>query len=109
MTLLASHPYYKVEREITSLEQKNVEYERMLYLYEDKLVTHRREFNTEHIFDMSYRWMSGEDSILYVHTSKGVFSYSIKDDPMDFIEAFKELEKRILKKQAEQYEQRRGL
>lgn len=104
MELIASHPYYKVEREVSSLEQKNVEYKRMMYLYEDKLVTHRREFPAEIIFDMSHREMSGEDSLLYIHSSRGVFSYPVKENPSEFINAFKKLEKRILEKEARKYE-----
>lgn len=104
MTLLAKQLYYKVEREVTSIDQQNVEYERTLYLYEDKLVTHRREFPSEIIFDMSHREMSGEDSLLYIHTSRGVFSYPVKDDPKEFIQAFKALEKRILEREARKYD-----
>ncbi|SDO28283.1 hypothetical protein [Alkalicoccus daliensis] len=104
MNLIASHPYYKVEREVSSIDQRNVEYERMLYLYEDRLVTHRREFPTEIIFDMSHREMSGEDSLLYVHSSRGVYSYPVKEDPAEFIQAFKKLEKRILEKEARKYD-----
>lgn len=104
MTLLATQRYYKVEREVTSIDQQNVEYERTLYLYEDKLVTHRREFPAEIIFDMSHREMSGEDSLLYIHTSRGVFSYPVKEDPTEFIKEFKALEKRILEREARKYD-----
>ncbi|GEL08839.1 hypothetical protein [Salisediminibacterium halotolerans] len=98
MEVIAKHPYYKVQREVNVIEQKNVEYERMLVLYEDKLVTQHREFSAEHIFDMSYRELSGGEGMLYVHTSKGVFSYNVKSDPSEFIQAFKQLEKRILER-----------
>ncbi|WP_078577307.1 hypothetical protein [Salipaludibacillus agaradhaerens] len=96
MTLLATQPYYKVEREVNSIEQKNVEYERMMYLYKDKLVTKRREFPAEKIFDMSYRELPGGEGLLYIHTSQGVFSYTVKSDPFPFIQTFKKREKEIL-------------
>lgn len=102
MELIAKHPYYKVQREVSAIDQKNVEYERMLCLYEDKLVTQHREFLTEHVFDMSYRELSGGEGMLYVHTSKGVFSYTVRSDPSAFIRAFKELEKRILERKRNQ-------
>ncbi|WP_444685037.1 hypothetical protein [Alkalicoccus luteus] len=104
MEPLASHPYYKVEREVTSIDQQNVEYERVMHLYEDKLVTHRREFPAEIIFDMSFRELGESEALLYVHTSRGVFSYQVKQDPTNFIEAFKQLEKRILEKEAKKYD-----
>ncbi|WP_280768719.1 hypothetical protein [Salipaludibacillus daqingensis] len=99
MKALATHPYYKVRREINSIEQKNVEYERTLYLYEDKLITQHREFPADKVFDMSYRELkSGEEGTLFIHTSQGVFTYIVKEDPAEFIEAFKELEKKLLHK-----------
>ncbi|WP_416149117.1 hypothetical protein ACM26V_23185 [Salipaludibacillus sp. HK11] len=102
MELLASHPYYKVQREINSIQQKNVEYERTLYLYEDKLITKHREFSSEAVFDMSYRELkSGEEGTLFVHTNQGVFTYIVKEDPTPFIKVFKELEKKLGHKSSE--------
>ncbi|PRO64686.1 hypothetical protein [Alkalicoccus urumqiensis] len=102
--LLARQKYVKVEREMSSIAMENVEYERWLLLYEDRLVTHRREFPAEQIFDMSYRRMPSAEALLYVHTSRGVYSYNVKEDPDAFIEAFKKLEKRILEKEAKKYD-----
>jgi hypothetical protein len=100
MRALATLPYYKVQREINSLEQKNVEYERTLYLYEDKLITKYREFPSEALFDMSYRELkSGEEGTLFIHTNQAVFTYIVKSDPAEFIGAFKELKKRLLHKE----------
>jgi len=99
MKALATLPYYKVQREINSIQQKNVEYERTLYLYEDKLITKHREFPLETVFDMSYRELkSGEEGTLFIHTSQGVFTYIVKSDPTEFIEVFKKLEKALHKK-----------
>ncbi|MGJ9383630.1 hypothetical protein CR203_20075 [Salipaludibacillus neizhouensis] len=89
---VASHPYIKVIREINSIQQKNVEYERRMYLYEDKLATKHHQFPIERVFDISFREMSGGDAMLYIHTSQGVFSYSVKEDPTEFIRIFKEKE-----------------
>jgi hypothetical protein len=104
MEYIAKHPYYKVEREVTAIEQKNIEYERMLYLYEDKIKTYRREFPAEQVFDISYREVTAGEAILYLHTSRGVFSYPTKEDPTDFISAFKDLEKRVLEREARKYD-----
>lgn len=93
---IASQPYIKVQREINSIQQKNVEYERIIYLYEDRLVTKHREFPIEKVFDMSFREMSGEENLLYIHTSQGVFSYTVKEDPTEFIRIYKEKERERL-------------
>ena len=38
MSYLVAQPYVKVSREVTSIEQKDIEHERTLYLYHDKIV-----------------------------------------------------------------------
>ncbi|MCE7793653.1 hypothetical protein K8O68_14605 [Salipaludibacillus sp. CUR1] len=102
MKLIATQPYFKVQREVNSIEQKNVEDDRTLYLYEDKLMTKHREFPADKIFDMSFRKLPKGEGILFIHTSQGVFSYTVKKDPEEFIQAFKSLEKEILKKKREE-------
>ncbi|WP_096188121.1 hypothetical protein [Evansella halocellulosilytica] len=94
MDWIASQPYVKVVREIQGLEQVNIEEKRTIYLYEDRIVTGYREFPFHTVFDMSFRHIAGDDSIFYLHTSRGVFSYTIKSDPTDFINHFKQLEKK---------------
>jgi hypothetical protein len=91
MELIAVHPYYKIKREINSLEQKKVEQERHIYLYKTKVVTQYREFTIKDVFDMSYRMIGHEGGFLYLHTSKGVYSYKVKTDPKEFITAFHNL------------------
>ena|SRR5690625_2380638 len=89
MNLLAVQPYIKVIREVTSIEQTDIEEERNMYLYDDKLVTKHREFPLEDVFDISYREFGQKgNGLLYVHTIKGVFSYTVKTSTDDFINAF---------------------
>ncbi|MBP1155747.1 MULTISPECIES: hypothetical protein [unclassified Paenibacillus] len=92
MNWIAKQPYYKVQREVSSTEQKTVVHDRWLYLYEDKIVTGYRRFPIDEVFDMSYRRLGSEEGVLYLHTKQGVYSYTVKADPGTFIEAFKELE-----------------
>ncbi|UCZ54221.1 hypothetical protein LGQ02_05520 [Bacillus shivajii] len=94
MGWIASQPYIKVVREIQGLEQVNIEEPRMIYLYEDRIVTEHREFPFHTMFDMSFRQLVGDEGMLYFHTSKGVYSYLIKTDPTEFIQCFKALEKK---------------
>lgn len=89
MYLIAKHPYIKVQREVNSTEQIDTEHERFLYLYEDKVVTQHRTFPIEEVFDISHRAIAGEGGLLYLHTSGGLYSYTVKISPSEFIEAFK--------------------
>ncbi|GAA0607308.1 hypothetical protein GCM10009001_25760 [Virgibacillus siamensis] len=89
MKLLAEQPYIKVTRVVNSIEQKDVEEERVLYLYDETLVTEHRQFPIQDILDISYRTVGSSGGLLYLHTIKGVFSYTVKTSPEAFIRAFK--------------------
>jgi G:T/U-mismatch repair DNA glycosylase len=88
---IAKQPYYKVERKVEGSEQTTVTDHREMVLYPDKLVTRNRAFPVADVFDASYRHMGGTDGMLYLYTSQGVFSYTLKDRPDAFIAAFKQL------------------
>ncbi len=83
-----------MEKITNSIEQKTIELERTIKMTEEKITTAHREFKFEHVFDVSYRSMIREEGLLYLHTSKGVYSYMVKEDPADFIEAFKRMQKK---------------
>ncbi|OPA78312.1 hypothetical protein BVG16_10495 [Paenibacillus selenitireducens] len=89
MSWIAVQSYYKVERNVTGLEQTIMKQERWIYLYQEKIVTKYREFPIQEVFDMSYRSMGGNGGILYLHTRQGVFSYMVSEDPRPFMEAYK--------------------
>ncbi|MFC4558435.1 hypothetical protein ACFO3D_09450 [Virgibacillus kekensis] len=91
MPLIAQQPYVKVKREVHSIEQIDIELNRMIYLYDDKVVTQHREFPVTDVLDMSYRQVGGDGGLLYLHTIKGVYTYTVKFSPTKFIEAFKVL------------------
>lgn len=91
MEWLAIQPYYKIQREIGSTEQITYEDNRTLYLYPDRIVTQYREFPIADVFDLSYRQMGETGGFLYLHTKLGVYSYTVKDNPGNFIKAFKNL------------------
>ena len=91
MALVASQPYYQVQREVTEGEQKRIVSDRRIDLYHDRITTHRREFVLTDVFDISYRRMGGGVGFLYLHTSTGVFSYTVNTDPGHFIDRFKDM------------------
>lgn len=91
MSLIAEQSYIKIIREVTSIEQMDIEEERKMYLYHDKLVTKHREFPIEDVLDMSYREFGQEGrGLLYIHTLKGVYSYTVKTSTEQFICAFQQ-------------------
>lgn len=90
MCLLAIQPYYKTLREVTSTEQIDIEYERHVYLYEDKVVTEHREFPIDHVIELSYK-KTGKIGLLYIHTTSGLYSYTVKTSTKKLIEAFEKL------------------
>lgn len=89
MGLIAQHPYIKVERKVTSIAQYEIEHDRIIYLYNEKVVTQHREFPMEQVMDFSYRAIANEGGILYLHTLQGVFTYNVKSSPEAFITAYK--------------------
>jgi len=90
MQLIAVQPYIKVERQVTRTEQIDTKHERMIYLYNEKIMTKYREFSIDQVKDMSYRRITGNNGLLYLHTSHGVYSYTVNTSPEAFIQKFKE-------------------
>lgn len=90
MNLIAVQPYIKIIREVTSIEQKDIEHNRVIYLYNDKVVTEHRKFPIQDVIDMSHRSIGDKGGLLYIHTSSGLYSYTVKESTEKFIEAFKE-------------------
>lgn len=94
MQVLATQAYSKTVREVTRIGKSEVEEKRMMYLYSEKLVTAHREFSIDKVLDMSFRKMGAEGGLLYVHTTGGVYSYTVDASPMEFINVFKAQVKR---------------
>ncbi|WP_077617174.1 hypothetical protein [Bacillus sinesaloumensis] len=86
MQIIASQPYIVIQRKIEWNEQKYIETHHQLRLFEDRILSSVNEFHLDSVLDVSFR-----SSFLYLHTNQGVFSYNIKEEPLDFINAFKEL------------------
>ena len=89
MSLIAQHPYIKIERKVTSIEQFEIEHDLIIYLYNDKAVTQNREFPIKDVMDFSYREIANQGGILYLHTLQGVYTYIVKSSPEAFITAYR--------------------
>lgn len=90
MKLIAQHPYIKIERKITGREQLKIEHSRTISLYEEKVVTEHREFPIQKVTDFSYKAITNEGGMLYLHTLQGVFMYQVKQSPEEFITAYQQ-------------------
>lgn len=88
---IAEHPYYNIERKLTREGPTTVSHNRSIFLYSTRIVTHSREFLLHQVYDMSYRRLGLEEGILYLHTNQGVYPYQVQNDPIKFMDAFKEL------------------
>src|SRR5699024_6423559 len=84
MSFIAKQPYIKVERKVTSISKYEVEHQRYLTLYDDRIVTQHRTFPIEAVLDMTYRKEVNHNGMLYLHTNQGVYSYVITSSPEDF-------------------------
>lgn len=91
MEPLATQPYVKIERKVSSIEQQDIEHEREINLYPDRMTTKYRTFFIEEVYDVSYRMFHKNSGLLYLYTSKGVFSYIIKSSPKQFVTVFRSL------------------
>ncbi|WP_121616087.1 hypothetical protein [Virgibacillus halodenitrificans] len=89
MYLIARQPYSKVERVISSAGQQHIKHQRMMYMYEEEIVTQYHTFPLEIVNDVSFRKINGSGGLLYLHTMKGVFTYMVAQPPYLFIQAFK--------------------
>ena len=90
MYLIAQQPYIKTERKVTSTGQYEVEHDRCIYLYHDKVVTQDREFPIKDVMDFSYREITNKSGFLYLHTLQGlVYAYIVKSSPEAFIIAYR--------------------
>lgn len=89
MQLIAKHPYIKTEKKMTSIGQHEIEHDRCIYLYDEKVVTEHRTFPIEDVMDFSYRKILNHGGMLYLHTRQGVYTYIVKDSPESFIEAYR--------------------
>lgn len=85
MEIIARHPYIKVIREITKLEKLETKEERELTLYETKLTTKHREFLIEDLIKIATRKIGKNGGMIFIHTERGVFTYTVETIDKNFI------------------------
>lgn len=91
MYRITSQPYIQVLRTIEWNKQYTIEQQQQLDLYEDKIITGDHQFALQDVLDISYRTLSVDSGLLYLHTNQGVFTYNVHSNPNHFIETYKKL------------------
>ncbi|WP_226666590.1 hypothetical protein [Metabacillus litoralis] len=91
MEIIANIPYIKVTRVIEDNTQWHKEEEHKITLSYERVFTTFDSFLLEEVLDISYRFLSAEMGFLYLHTTKGMYSYTVKTSPQHFIERFKQM------------------
>lgn len=89
MKIVASQSYVIVKRSIDWNIQRTIEEEQHLILYEKQVVSATDIFPLEEVWDISFKRLSSEAGLLYLHTNKGVFPYQVKANPSSFMEKFR--------------------
>jgi hypothetical protein len=87
--VLAIQQYIKVTRMIKDNIQYHKEEEYTITLTSELVCTTFDTFLIDEVWDISYRFFSENMGFLYLHTIKGVYSYTIKVSPQNFIDQFK--------------------
>lgn len=88
LRFIAHHPYIKVSRQIKWTEQKIIEEELSLILYEDRIETQFHVHYLRDVWDVSYKSTSAGTGLLYLHTRSGVNAFYVKQNPSQFIDHF---------------------
>lgn len=89
MTLLAVHPYVKIQRDVSSFKQIQREDMREIRLYTDRIETKYHTFAIQDVLDISYHAIGHKSGLLYLHTIRGIYSYHVHETPQTFIDSFK--------------------
>lgn len=89
--LLSRITYTNTERFIEAGEMKIIQNEYSLQLFDDGVATPESAFPLSAVWDVSYKSLSTDANLLYLHTHRGVITYQVYEDPADFVKAFKKL------------------
>ncbi|MCE5173349.1 hypothetical protein LQV63_29295 [Paenibacillus profundus] len=94
MKALAAQRCIEIRRKIECTVERITETSFHMKLYSHEITVKEERIAMDRIYDISYyRKSREEDAIgfLYLHTNRGVQTYYVKDDPTQFIEAYRKL------------------
>ncbi len=88
--------YIEIERKIDFyFQMQQIEKQFEIELTLDGIQTAEKNFQLQHVHDISYKPFSFGGGMLYLHTNQGVFSFKIQEDPRSFIEGFRMLKNKL--------------
>lgn len=91
MEIIANIRYMKVTRVIENNVQNYKEEEHVITLTTNGIETSCDTFSLAEVLDISFRDFSQQLGLLYLHTTKGMYSYTVRINPQIFIKKFKEV------------------
>ncbi|AYA76665.1 hypothetical protein DOE78_15120 [Bacillus sp. Y1] len=89
--MIMTQQYFTVTRKIVNGTQVVLHEEQLLKMYEDKITSSASTFSFSDVHDVSFRKLTKELGILYLHTNQGLFPYKVREEPRCFIETFYKL------------------
>ena len=89
--MLCSHRYLKVDRRIEDNEQVYEENEQLMVMYQDRITTASDVFYLQDVLDITFKKLSGMNGFLYLHTTRGVYSFFTNAKPDQLISIYKEI------------------
>jgi hypothetical protein len=90
MNILCTQSFIRTSSQIKNNEKKYFEEQLTIHLYENSIVTDSQTFMLKDVYDVSYKPLSATYGFLYLHTNKGVFTFTVKESPRHFIEEVKQ-------------------
>ncbi|SFJ61931.1 hypothetical protein SAMN04487936_10389 [Halobacillus dabanensis] len=84
--MICSHPIFEKTRIIENNQQHYLEHERKLKLFEEEIVAPNETFLLLDVRDVSYKSFSESYGFLYLHTSRGVRAFMVKEEPKEWME-----------------------
>lgn len=89
--MIMTQRYFTVTRKIVDGSQVVLHEDQLIKLFKDKITTSASTFLFSDVHDISFRKLTQELGILYLHTNQGLFPYKVREEPHCFIAMFYEL------------------
>lgn len=91
MKVIANLPYITVTRNIEENIIYHKEEQHKITLSTSEISTSFETFLLKDVLDISYRIISSDIGFLYLHTTRGMYSFQMRSNPEQFIEEFKKI------------------
>ncbi|MFS0574742.1 hypothetical protein AB1K83_03860 [Sporosarcina sp. 179-K 3D1 HS] len=89
--ILCKIEYTLVDRKTVWHEQTFIRSSHHVILYRHAIATGKNTYRLQDVLDLSYRPFSGGTGLFYLHTIQGVFTFTVVEDPSEFIQLFQQI------------------